>query len=239
MIAARQIAFGKAAGKDLSAKDYVQDGLVAMWDGIENAGWGTHDQNNRLRNLVDGGSYGDFVGGIIGENHLHIDSCIASSLSSASTEYITAELCVDYTNSNHTSNVIFMLPNINSTSNSLGAYSWNNNTPLRVFRSASWETIRNPPIVNDRLFTTITNVSRTTSGTLAQLLYRFGVAGEYLVENQDDNWASIYALKNEGKVYFGANGFQMNIHSMRIYSRALAAEEIAHNYEIDKARFGL
>ena len=26
-----------------TAKDYVQDGLIAMWDGIENAGWGTHD----------------------------------------------------------------------------------------------------------------------------------------------------------------------------------------------------
>ena len=26
-----------------SASDYVQDGLVAMWDGIENAGWGLHD----------------------------------------------------------------------------------------------------------------------------------------------------------------------------------------------------
>ena len=28
-------------------------------------------------------------------------------------------------------------------------------------------------------------------------------------------------------------------HCLRIYSRALTAEEIAHNYEIDKARFGL
>lgn len=26
-----------------TARDYVQDGLIAMWDGIENAGWGTHD----------------------------------------------------------------------------------------------------------------------------------------------------------------------------------------------------
>lgn len=26
-----------------TAKDYVQTGLVAMWDGIENAGWGVHD----------------------------------------------------------------------------------------------------------------------------------------------------------------------------------------------------
>ena len=28
-----------------TAKDYVQDGLLALWDGIENAGWGTHDVN--------------------------------------------------------------------------------------------------------------------------------------------------------------------------------------------------
>ena len=28
-----------------TARDYVQDGLIAMWDGIENAGWGVHDPN--------------------------------------------------------------------------------------------------------------------------------------------------------------------------------------------------
>ena len=28
------------AGGGLSTRSYVQDGLVAMWDGIENAGWG-------------------------------------------------------------------------------------------------------------------------------------------------------------------------------------------------------
>lgn len=29
----------------LSARNYVQDGLVAMWDGIENAGYGVHSDN--------------------------------------------------------------------------------------------------------------------------------------------------------------------------------------------------
>lgn len=33
------------ATRHLSAQDYVQDGLVAMWDGIENAGWGVHNPN--------------------------------------------------------------------------------------------------------------------------------------------------------------------------------------------------
>jgi hypothetical protein len=44
MIAARQIAFGGST-KESTAKLYIQDGLVAMWDGIENTGWGTHDAN--------------------------------------------------------------------------------------------------------------------------------------------------------------------------------------------------
>ena len=29
----------------VTAKSYIQDGLVAMWDGIENAGWGVHSAN--------------------------------------------------------------------------------------------------------------------------------------------------------------------------------------------------
>lgn len=32
-----------AANRKPTAKSYVQDGLVAMWDGIENAGYGVHD----------------------------------------------------------------------------------------------------------------------------------------------------------------------------------------------------
>ena len=28
-----------------TAADYVQDGLIALWDGIENVGWGEHDDN--------------------------------------------------------------------------------------------------------------------------------------------------------------------------------------------------
>ena len=45
MIAERQIAFGRGAKKGLSAKDYIQDGLVAMWDGEWNAGGGKHNTN--------------------------------------------------------------------------------------------------------------------------------------------------------------------------------------------------
>ena len=40
-----------------SARDYVQDGLIAMWDGIENAGWGIHDPNAT--------TWIDLIGGLI------------------------------------------------------------------------------------------------------------------------------------------------------------------------------
>ena len=30
---------GMMAGGKPTARDYVQDGLIAMWDGIENVGW--------------------------------------------------------------------------------------------------------------------------------------------------------------------------------------------------------
>lgn len=35
------------------------------------------------------------------------------------------------------------------------------------------------------------------------------------------------------------NPLKCDIHCLRIYSRALTAEEIAHNYKIDSIRFGL
>ena len=39
----------------LTARDYIQDGLIAMWDGIENAGWGVHDSNAAIwKELVNG-----------------------------------------------------------------------------------------------------------------------------------------------------------------------------------------
>ena len=44
-LAARTAAWAKSGGGSPTARDYVQDGLIAMWDGIENAGWGVHDAN--------------------------------------------------------------------------------------------------------------------------------------------------------------------------------------------------
>ena len=84
---------GLMAGGGLSAKDYVQDGLVAMWDGIENAGWGQHDPSGlvelvsgtaaTLNNITIGSNYLGFNGTnshilVNGYNYLRIE-CVFSA----------------------------------------------------------------------------------------------------------------------------------------------------------------
>ena len=58
-IAARQsFLTGRAGPSTPTARDYVQDGLVAMWDGIENVGFGQHDESaTEWKNLAGNADY--------------------------------------------------------------------------------------------------------------------------------------------------------------------------------------
>ena len=69
--AARTGAWAKKRG--YTARDYVQDGLVAMWDGIENAGWGVHDPNATVwTDLVNGMGINLIEQAMFSENSLRI-----------------------------------------------------------------------------------------------------------------------------------------------------------------------
>ena len=55
MVGARTGAWAKSGGGVPTAKDYVQDGLIAMWDGEWNAGDGLSDSQNRCVDLSGNG----------------------------------------------------------------------------------------------------------------------------------------------------------------------------------------
>ena len=56
LLGARQF-FERRAAPTPTARDYVQDGLIAMWDGIENVGYGQHDDNaTSWADLTGGGA---------------------------------------------------------------------------------------------------------------------------------------------------------------------------------------
>ena len=57
----------------ISAKDYVKDNLVAMWDGIENIGWGQHDNNTSIWKDLIGERDATIVNGIFSNNCLEND----------------------------------------------------------------------------------------------------------------------------------------------------------------------
>ena len=58
---------------DSTAKLYIQDGLVALWDGIENAGWGIHNPDAMMwKNLLgDEGLDFPLIGMVVGENYVY------------------------------------------------------------------------------------------------------------------------------------------------------------------------
>lgn len=54
-VGARQFLHSDGESVSYSASDYVQNGLVAMWDAVENAGWGEHvDQSSEWLDLING-----------------------------------------------------------------------------------------------------------------------------------------------------------------------------------------
>lgn len=58
LVAARNTINDSSEKVQYTAADYIQDGLIVMWDGIENAGWGVHDNNATVwKNLLGDTGY--------------------------------------------------------------------------------------------------------------------------------------------------------------------------------------
>lgn len=45
-VGGRNISFADVAEEGISAKSYIQNGLISQWDGIENVGYGIHDDSS-------------------------------------------------------------------------------------------------------------------------------------------------------------------------------------------------
>ena len=75
MLGARTAAWANIGGGVPTVKDYVQDGLVAMWDGIENAGLGVHDPNATTWKDLSGNGHDLLLSGTasVGADHAELD----------------------------------------------------------------------------------------------------------------------------------------------------------------------
>ena len=229
MLGARTAAWAKAGGGVPTARDYVQDGLIAMWDGIENAGFGVHDSGARTwKDLI---GVHDFVlpsGISFGEDCALFTKSAGKEQSWGfnDDEILTIEVC-----GKHTSNEVGFAFQFSGSllGKRLFAYLSTNN---RGFQFMSMANTMNRPAFGIRWSVAATFDSVT-------------VQKETFYNGQS-------SPTNTGTTAWGANsaciGYYNNsntyafvgeICSVRLYSRAITSAEVATNYAIDKARFNL
>ena len=224
MLGARTGAWAKSG---YTAKDYVQDGLIAMWDGIENAGWGVHDQNVTVwKDLV-----GDNDLALQNTAHFDENSLVSANrdnltaLCSARLPYASIEVCAFY----------------DVARNSSGLVCFGNSVDDKRMFSIRIDSIQTYDGNHMLRLTTRVDQKCTWAGVHDGDRHDAYVRGELAIGTKNiNNWSKrngTFGLS--GSSNYSSWNFVGEYYSVRLYSRALTAEEIAANYAIDKARFNL
>lgn len=226
----------------LSAKDYVQNGLIAMWDGIENAGWGTHNasattwkelvSNTNSQVLDTAFTWGDnFLstqGGTRTSTALYPSDLFSDR--TPGTAYSIEIVYLDYVDGGAQRNLL----------------SISNNTAIRIstYMRKGFEQfdIR----FNNNSYYIYKENSSVVAGSHAVTMTCDGVDtrvyidGKYVAPVVGGGIGT--TTPATGAAYFAWNA--PSVHSekycrMALHKRALTATEITHNYNIDKIRFNL
>ena len=242
IIGARTGAWAKAGGGVPTARDYVQDGLISMWDGIDNAGWGVHDPNaTKWADLVGGA---DFT---LTENGSFDESSFVCNGLSAKGDGISLGLgytieCVTYAYDKSDYRCVFNLDRIRLRKSFVFYQTYCHitgggsqfGTPPVSLGAHSWSAVVREPLLPSsnhlRMFT-----SYFIDGQMSDEYQTGNWAGTWKSTDYSD-FASIGCLNLNGSDLYLFYG---RIHSIRVYSRTLTTAEIAYNYEIDKSRFNL
>ena len=226
----------------LTATSYVQDGLLAHWDGIDNAGIGVHDPSstiwknlapNRLSLAEDGldltiGSTGSW-----GESYLYCDGSSNNSkpAASGSTNFTFNALETVYENKSAgtASAILFSAGKLGSGNadrrfccigNGYVAWTDSNNDASKAF--------------DGQHVTGMNSLSWSYSG------YAYANGASITIEL---GWSAGWGLGNETKVLVGCRNegnaypFKGNVYAIRAYSGRLSAQQVAFNYKVDEVRF--
>ena len=242
MVAARGSFFGIGVGSKVpTAADYVQDGLIVMWDGIENVGWGVHDVNATEWKDLTGNHVLDYQFTPTFTNNAFIlpgtdeVAYCESNLwrDAVNSNQCTVEICFKGYSVGGNNSIIALSRGIRSSAERAW-WQWGNVTlGYRLSSGITWS--------NDTLLPRGETDDVSLSFPLADM-YMNGtkaMTGSPGTLNIRSNTLVIGCI---GAYKSTINGFvtmRADIHSIRIYNKVLTAAEIAANYAIDKERFSL
>lgn len=215
---------------------YVTDGLVAMWDGEWNAGGGVHDANaSGLKNLASDG---------VLDISLNDSYTITDNSVIFSGGYGIAD---KYDFTGKTGATISILASYKAIGLNANGWSFSGvQQRLAAYHDGgAWylSTRYNPPKITDSYI--VDTVYRydfvwDVSNQIVAV-YKNGALVGSATDNPDlGNPANHFRMMAYGS---GSDTslmtFSGNVFNCMVYAKALSAAEIAHNYAIDKERFGL
>jgi hypothetical protein len=222
LLGARQ--FFERRGAPAWTNPYVTDGLVAMWDGEWNAGGGVHDANATSWVDLSGNGYDITLpssGATWDADHIALSSV---SLNTYLPEVRRAEFTIECVASAAGSGAIVWMKNPSWVGGAL--VGWANGNGKCYYPWANIGTIGD---------LNLHSVSLSWSASSQRLLVDGSVIASTSGAINSRNVLSQIFLGE----YNGIKMSSMNGYSVRLYSRALTATEIAANNAVDKQRFNL
>lgn len=223
--------------------DYVQDGLIAHWDGIDNVARGAHDPDTTVwTDLIGGKNWTLRSNATVGENALTFSG---TKLALANSTTMTHEDSLAIFGSDGEKTVeIVLMPNGDNVSYCLlqtptgcgvGFYAYNNYFSFSHMGSddcMAWSSS------DKNIFSTISVGYRDLAVkaicrdgvNAARATTRGYVACANGAVSSATSMATLGGQNN-------ANGFKAVVYALRVYNRLLTAEEMAQNAAVDQARF--
>lgn len=252
MLGANKIKTAYQANDEATAADYVQDGLVCMWDAIENAGYGMHDDvATYWVNLVDGsidqmqGKFASdyewtsnaFVKLAYGNSKFYSDKTLqllqAFQNCTFTVEQVTSKPLTDKT---------WILQTVNIAQSLDEAYHKGIYCLVRTLNDKGECYIGDTVYVKYGVYgyetmIQVPNEPTTWTSSFDEGYGTFYLDGNYCKSGITSPDKSINAVI----IRFPASsyGFIGYYHCLRIYNRQLTEKEISHNAQIDRKRFGL
>ena len=243
-----------------TAADYIQDGLIIMWDGIENAGWGIHDSEATVwKNLMGDSGY-DFPNcASWGDSYFDLSSAYVDVLNSTDPKTRIRTASSFSKNDFGSCDFVFSAYQLHTSSSTYEIFSTvadgNNRTIIGVITPPIWKDTRwgltvcayNYSVYFNPALGRIEDCSRThsihfgppkTSGTYYPI-YLNAEEITVMPYNNQNLYASPFQIgtkanKNTTSINKNVCG---RFYCIRIYNRQLSAEEVEWNFMVDKVRF--
>lgn len=213
---------GAWAKSGYTAKDYVQDGLVFMLDGIENAGWGVHDPNATVwRDLVGNKDFTLF-------GSAHFDEMSMRTLNQLGYAYYNGTIF------GRTNTIELSISGVNySNYNTILTRSDDN---FSVFTESfrRWA-IKGPSTRPNCTPVYIKPLILTWDSSSSKISYADGTGTSLEGSSYNGGGNAKWSICGSDLQH----QFVGNVYAVRIYNRILNDSELAANYAVDKARFNL